>query len=270
MRHCEGWWEGGNAVHKKGWNCVLKYILFDTTCFESADDREQTEKDLCFFMESLTQRNQSYLSRRPNTPRIYKSGVVWEKPKQLDGDVDEIRILKDALGRAAKNSDVKNVLDKISMILGGEHFCDIGVILELGKIDCDGLACWRAAELRQAGITAKPMMTSRKRTGGGITYHAIVRWPPFGDALGGNPNEDTDEDPSLLLGMAQPQRAMERNEEIRKNKERFDFIRRCQARGVQPFAANYNSVLEDVLGYRRQPTPSYDQLVAQLLDGRNR
>lgn len=228
---------------------MLRFVLFETTAFSEGDDRNQTESDLCWLLEGLTQRNQDYLRQRPNTVRIYKSGVVWEKPKQFDGECAEVKTLRDALGRAAKQKDVKIILDKVDSILSGEHFCDIGVILELKAIDCDGLACWRAAELRQMGIPARPMMTSRKRPDGGTTYHAIVRWPPFGDELGGNQFEESDEDPSLLLGMAQPQRKAERDEEIRKNIERCDYIRRCRARGIMP-GGNYNNALEDVLGLR--------------------
>jgi hypothetical protein len=225
---------------------MLRHIWVETTCFDSQDDREQTEKDLCWFMEALTQRNQDYLRQRPDTPRLYKSGVVWEKPKQAGGS-REAAILREALGSAAQKRDISIVLERIDDVLGGEHFCDIGVILELGTIDCDGLACWRAAELRQAGIKARPMMTSRKRIGGGTTYHAIVRWPPFGDAVSGNPYEESDEDPSLLLGMSQPDRAAERAEEIRKNIERCDYIKRSRTRGYVP-GFDYQAALEGLFG----------------------
>lgn len=230
---------------------MLRHIWVETTCFDSEDDRVETERDLVWFMEALTQRNQDYLRQRPDTPRLYKSGVVWEKPKNSAGS-REAAILREALGSAAKKRDISIVLDKIDDVLGGEHFCDIGVILELGAIDCDGLACWRAAELRQAGIRARPAMTMRKRIGGGTTYHAIVRWPPFGDALGGNPHEESDEDPSLLLGMAQPDRAAERKEEIRKNAERCDYIRRSRQRGYVP-GFDYQAALEGLFGSYLHP-----------------
>jgi hypothetical protein len=236
---------------------MLRHIWVETTAFESEDLREKTEEDLCFFMEALTFRNQHYLRQRPDTPRLYKSGVVWEKPRQAAGSV-EAEILREALGSAAKKKDIRIVLDKIDDVLGGEHFCDIGVILELGKIDCDGLACWRAAELRQAGIKARPMMTSRKRIGGGTTYHAIVRWPAFGDAISGNPYEESDEDPSLLLGMSQPDRAAERQEEIRKNVERCDYIRRSRQQGYVP-GFDYQAALEGLFGHVPQ-TSSMPQM----------
>lgn len=245
---------------------MLRTILIDATYFDDEDDRERTELDLCWVLEALTQRNQSYLSRRPNTPRLYKSGVVWEAPKQFEGDCFEAKTLRDALGPVAKrNKDVKAVLDKVQMVFGGEHFCDIGVILELGAIDCDGLACFRAAELRQAGIPARPMMTSRPRLGGGVTYHALVRWPPFGDTLGGNPYEESDEDPSLLLGMSQPKRKADRDEEIRKNIERCQVIQRRKQALSQP--VDLNAALEDVLGLRRYASQPDMAAIERLLNG---
>jgi len=207
--------------------------------FSGADDTEQTRKDLMWFLEALTQRNQDYLRQRPNTPRLYKSGVRYAVPKQFDGECEEVSVLKRALGKAARERDVRRVLEKVQAVFGGEHFCDIGVILELGEIDCDGLACFRAAELRQMGIQARPYMTSRERLGGGTTYHALVLWPPFG-----NVNYVTSEDPSLLLGMGGSERAADRAEEIRKNKERCDIIRKY---GVK---RNVAAQMEEALGLR--------------------
>lgn len=218
---------------------MLRDIHVETTMFAGADDPRQTEKDLCWWLEALTQRNQDYLKQRPDTVRLYKSGVVWEAPKQFDGDCEEVMVLKRALGKeAARSRDVRKVLEKIQRVFGGEHFCDIGVILELGKIDCDGLACWRAAELRQAGIPAQAFMTSRKRLGGGTTYHALVRWPPLAEPWW------TSEDPSLLLGMSQPQRQADREEEKRKNLERCDYLRTKRATPSP-------DLLEEVLGLKR-------------------
>lgn len=247
---------------------ALRHVWVETTMFDHEDDRKETETDIMWLLEALCQRNQDYLRQRPNTPRLYKSGVVWKRPAQFNGDIEEVVTLKKALGLAANRGDVRQVLRKIQDVLGGEHFCDIGVILENGGIDCDGLACWRVAELRQAGIPAHPMMTSRERPDGseGVIYHAIVRWPPFGDHISGNPYEETDEDPSLLLGMSQPQRKLERDEEIRKNLERIDYIRRCKQRGIRPGAAvNLQTALEDVLGLRRNMSPVLEQQLEQLL-----
>jgi hypothetical protein len=88
---------------------------------------------------------------------------------------------------------------------------------------CDNVATWRAAELRQNGIAASPFITWRKRADGGMTYHVLVRWP-----------DNTLEDPSLLLGMSQPERAADRQEEIRKNNERIQMVKDAAARKPLP------------------------------------
>lgn len=231
---------------------MLRDIHVETTMFDRDDDVHQTRKDLLFWLEALTQRNQDFLLQRPNTPRLYKSGVKYERPQQMiTGEIDEVRILRQALGKNASKSDVQAVLAKIQRVLGGEHFCDVGVILERGGIDCDGLACWRAAELRQAGIQARPFMTHRTNLLGGTTYHALVLWPPMKGVaeVNGIPKE-TSEDPSLLLGMGGPARAADRAEEIRKNAERCDILRGKQGfKNVAP--VELEAALDDVLGLRR-------------------
>lgn len=226
---------------------MLRFILVDTTMFAPGDNTEQTEKDICWWLEALTQRNLDYLAQRPETPRLYKSGVRYEAPKQFNGECEEVKVLKDALGSAAKKPHVAEKLDLVQQVFGGERFCDIGRILEMGAIDCDGLACWRAAELRHKGIAAKPFMTKRRRLDGGMTYHALVLWPPFGSV-----NYTTTEDPSLLLGMGGPNRAGDRAEEIRKNKERLDILRRTRGRSLpQDDFASVEAELSDILGLRR-------------------
>lgn len=220
---------------------MLRYVLFDTTCFGSGDSVEETELDLCWMLEALTQRNHDYLRRRRGTPRLYKSGVCYKLPNQYSGDCEEVRLLRTALGRSARQRDVSRVLEKVQEVLGGEVFRDIGRILENGGGDCDNLACWRAAELRLHGIAAQAYMTKRESFGGGVVYHALVRWPPFGTET-----KWTDEDPSLLLGMGGEKRAAQRAEEIRKNIERCDILKKY---GPAPVAAS----IEDVLGLRRAP-----------------
>ncbi len=232
----------------------LRHIHVETTMFENEDIVNETQRDLCWWLEALTQRNQSYLKARPNTPPLYRSGVVYERPNQTRGDVTEVRLLREALGRKANRADLAQVLDLVQQVLGGEHFCDIGVILERGAIDCDGLACWRAAELRQLGVRAVPWMTHRKANGGTI-YHALVRWPPFASI----PYE-TSEDPSLLLGMGGEARAADRRKEIEKNVERCEILAGAPAGSfsqLSPFAAPppeavqpFDQALADVLGFR--------------------
>jgi hypothetical protein len=220
---------------------MLRYILVDTTMFGPGDDVEQTQKDLCWWMEALTQRNQDYLAQRPSTPRLYKSGVRYTTPMQFAGECEEVKALRDVLGGDAKK--VEGTLSRLQQVFGGERFRDIGRIIENGGGDCDNLACWRAAELRQAGIKAKPFMTKRRRPDGGVTYHALVLWPPFGDVA-----YETTEDPSLLLGMGGPARKADRDEEIRKNQERCDILR---ARKNKPNTDDVIKELEALFGSYR-------------------
>lgn len=234
---------------------MLRYILFDTTLFGSGEpDIEETRTDLMWIMEALTQRNQNYLKQRPNTPPLYKSGVVYKLPAQFDGECPEVTTLKKVLGKTASQTDVAAVLDDMQNVFGGERFRDIGRIIENGGGDCDNLACWRVAELRQQGIAAKPYMTNRERSDGGTTYHALVQWPPFA-----NVPYPTSEDPSLMLGMSQPKRAADRQEEIRKNTERMQLIRQYGVAPVasvpamsQSYVSDYDmeNTLQDVLGLR--------------------
>lgn len=209
---------------------MLRFILHDLTLFGDGDDVERARKALCWFMEALVQRNIDYLKVNPGTPRLYRSGVKYQVPMQFDGDCEEVKILREALGSAAKTSRVAGVLDLVQAVLGGERFRDIGRIIENGGGDCDNLATWRVAELRQQGIQARPFMTHRQRLDGGTTYHALVLWPPINE-LGrvGNMAPDhlwTSEDPSLLLGMGGAERAADRDEEVRKNKERCELLSR--------------------------------------------
>ena len=237
---------------------MLRFILFDTSLFDTVDTKESlddTRTDLMWCQEALAILNQNYLKRHPETPPLYKSGVVYKLPAQFDGDPVELSTLKNALGSKANQADVASVLDTISNVFGGERFRDIGRILENGGGDCDNLANWRVAELRQAGIAAKPYMTNRARSDGGTTYHALVQWPPFA-----NVPYPTSEDPSLLLGMSQPQRAADRDEEIRKNQERCALIKKY---GIKPVSAapqqspsfvsdlqmaNFDDALQGILG----------------------
>lgn len=232
---------------------MLRFVLYDLTLFGSGEDLEQARVDLLWMLECLVQRNQDYLRQHPNTPPLYKSGVRYQLPAQFNGDCEEVAILRKALGAAARKRDVSRVLDLVQEILGGERFRDIGRVLENGGGDCDNFCAWRVAELRQAGIPARPHITWRNRMTGGTTYHALLVWPPMRvDDLGSD--YWTTEDPSLLLGMSQPDRAADRAEEIRKNAERCQMLQML----------GHGTVAEDVLGLRRGAWSEGDSIVAQI------
>lgn len=160
---------------------ALRHILFDLDLFPNESERESSQDKILALLQALTYLNQLYLRDHPETPPIYKSGITYKLPEQFSGDG-----------------------------FGGEHFRDIPRILENGGGDCDNVASWRAAELREMGINARPYITWRKRADGGTTYHVIVLWPDGGS-----------EDPSLLLGMGGADRADQRAEEVRKLDERL-------------------------------------------------
>ena len=181
---------------------MLPTILYELTLFSPGDDREEAEVDLTWFLEALTQRDQDYLRQRPETPLLYKSGVVYERPAQFGGECEETSVLRRELGLRAHKPGVAKVLKKVQEVFGGERFRDVGVLVGRGKGDCDNIASWRAAELRQAGVKANPRIKGRKRPGGGTTYHVDVMWP-----------DDSSEDPCLLLGMGGADRAEDRVKE---------------------------------------------------------
>lgn len=190
---------------------MLRHVLFDLHLFDNEAERESSQKGLLWLLEGLTQWNQLYLRNHPETPTLYKSGVKYGIPEQFKtGDVEQIEILKSVIDRKKlKDKKVKAALEDIRNMIGGEKFRDIPRIIEAGIVDCDNLACWRTAELRESGIAAMPYITWRKRLDGGMTYHALVLWPDGGT-----------EDPSLLLGMGGAKREADRQIEREKLAER--------------------------------------------------
>lgn len=172
-------------------------------------NREESEDDILWLLEVVTQRNVDYLYKHPQTPKLYDSGVVYALPDQMTSQMSE-RTLKEVraylLARGASEDSADHA---VAVLEGIEVFRDVPAVLKLGRVDCDNLASFRSAELRLAGIKAAPYITWRE-TSGGTIYHALVRWP-----------DGTSEDPSLLLGLGGAERESERAEERRKNVERY-------------------------------------------------
>ena len=216
---------------------MLRFVLFDLSLFANGTSQAEGRKDLGWLLEALTQRDQAYLKDHPNTPLLYKSGVVYERPAQFGGECEEVVALKQALGSRAKEPKLAEILDLIQQVLGGERFRDIGRIIEKGAADCDNVATWRAAELRQAGIKASPYITWKRRLDGGSTYHVLVRWP-----------DNTLEDPSLLLGMGGESRAKDRQEEIRKNAERVQKALAAAKHPKGSAPSELQAALDEVVG----------------------
>jgi len=199
---------------------MLRHVLFDMNLFDGEDERENSQKRILWLLEALTCCNQLWLKQHPETPLIYNSGIKYKVPAQFErDDSPEISTIRAFL---MKNSAPRDVMSAFKMVDqacgGGEVFREIPRIIENGGGDCDNVASWRAAELRQHGIQASPYITWRRRADGGMTYHVVVRWP-----------DGSSEDPSLLLGMGGEDRAADRAEEERKLHERRDnFIEGLQ------------------------------------------
>lgn len=109
--------------------------------------------------------------------------------------------------------------------------------------NCDNVAAWRVAELRELGIEAKPYITWRRRKDGGMTYHVIVLWP-----------DGSSEDPSLLLGMGGEGRTPDREQEEAKLAERSaDLVHGLltRRRGAPPLTVTSTSPEEHLDGLPR-------------------
>lgn len=80
-----------------------------------------------------------------------------------------------------------------------EEFAAIPVVLARKWGDCDDLAPWRVAELREQGERADIRLSWKKRSNGSRLYHVTVR---RGDGkIQRDGSVGTIEDPSALLGM---------------------------------------------------------------------
>lgn len=201
---------------------MLRNVLFDMKLFDGEDDRENSQKRILWLLEALTRCNQLYLRNNPNTPLLYKSGVTYKLPEQFErNNMPEAVLARNWLSKANAPSNVRDAFENLAEQCGsGEHFRDIPRVIENGGGDCDNVAAWRAAELREKGFDVSPYITWRKRPDGGTTYHVIVRWN----------NDGSSEDPSLLLGMGGAEKAQERAEEQEKCAERIaDFANALNA-----------------------------------------
>ena len=105
------------------------------------------------------------LAAKGRIPFLYESGVRYKAEPEGQEDWLDVLAALDAY-KAEKN--------------GGP----------VATIDCEDLACWRAAELQAQGIAAHPVFVWRKMQNGSHLYHIVVRWP-----------DGRLEDPSRRLGM---------------------------------------------------------------------
>jgi len=197
---------------------MLRHILFDVALFPDESERASSQKRVLWLLEALTRCNQLYLREHPETPLIYQSGIKYIVPEQFEkAKLPQVAKVREYLNKKAP-ADIVEAFDSMAEMVGsGEHFRDIPRIIENGGGDCDNVASWRCAELREKlRIPAKPYITWRKRPDGGTTYHVVTAYP-----------DGTIEDPSRLLGMQPgPEGDIARAEEERKLGERLgDLLR---------------------------------------------
>jgi len=195
---------------------MLRHVLFDLSLFTDESERANSQKRVLILLNALTWCDQLWLRAHPETPLIYEAPVEYKVPQQFEkAYLPEVEKVRNWMAKKGAPDDVQNAFKEMADQLGGgECFREIPRIIENGGGDCDNVACWRAAELRELGIMATPYITWRKRPDGGTTYHVIVRWP-----------DGTSEDPSLLLGMGGAALEPARQEEEQKLAERTaDFV----------------------------------------------
>jgi hypothetical protein len=91
--------------------------------------------------------------------------------------------------RYAREREWIFVRSGVMRAVGREDWIDAVEALRIGKADCEDLACWRAAELRNLGMPARVVFSVRRRPKGRL-FHIVVE---RGDGQL--------EDPSRALGM---------------------------------------------------------------------
>lgn len=116
-------------------------------------DRKVSQKILLWFLEALVQANRIEL-RKVRLPPLYRAGVRYVREQ------------------------------------GTENWQDCIKVFNRGYGDCEDLACWRVAELRNQGKKAQPYIRWRVNPENGmLIYHVMVMRP------------NGIEDPSKRLGM---------------------------------------------------------------------
>lgn len=223
-------------------------IVLKTKLFRGDWDQARSQYAILWFMEAMCRVNQSHIRQMKHLakegkakpyPRVYKSGVHYERER------------------------------------GTEEWLDIPTILEGGSYpgefpgpwdDCEGLACWRVAELRElnwhwvyphrlsdgrvvmdhldcsfspppgahkvkGGIKAKPFAKFKQRDDGSYAYHALLLLP-----------DGRLEDPSLTMGMTWEREFHDR-----------DIARKYQT-GELPIQVRYAAIPDVVVVDPKSPT----------------
>jgi len=189
---------------------TMQPIVFKVALFEADDDQARSQYSLLWMMEALVRIDQSHLRQMRHLyqdgkvnspyPPLYRAGVHYERERGTEEWLDIPHVLEAASGKPAYPPGAWG--------------------------DCEDLAAWRTAELRElpwhlegmgldgepmvadprfmafyrkyggrfrripGGIKAKPFAKWRRRPDGSYAYHALTLLP-----------DGRLEDPSLVLGM---------------------------------------------------------------------
>ncbi len=192
-----------------------------TLPFATKDERTHSEHVLKWLLGTVCQLNYLYLTRHPETPLLYNSGVRYTPPDQSSAppvDAGKLRQIFSILQSMGQKPEIGQMVGRL--VRGAEVFLDIPNLYQRKRGDCNELVPVRVAELWRAGIAASPLLVKPlPNSQGGLTYHVVVTYLEDGSY----------EDPSLILGMGGKSRTAERKEEIRKNRERLgNYISEAQ------------------------------------------
>lgn len=157
----------------------MNEILFQLGIFTPMLDRAASERILRAALDLLLVADVEYLRAHPETPRIYKSGVRYQREPL----VTEIKQM------------YPQCISPCQAPIHPETWQAIPYCLKSREADCEDLASWAAAErIVRDGIAANTAFSWREVQGplGPMSvYHIFVRLP-----------NGTVEDPSLKLGMS--------------------------------------------------------------------
>ena len=144
----------------------MRPIIFNLRMFDIRGDEADylySQECLQWLLEALVNCNRAYLRRYPQCPSLYASGVRYARER------------------------------------GTEDWSGIRCMLKTMRGDCEDLASWRVAELRErTGEPARPYLKFR-RVNGFWHYHIqVMRYEKVGGVW--LPKREI-EDPSRILGM---------------------------------------------------------------------
>lgn len=152
----------------------MQEVLFKLGLFSDETDRLSSERILRALLDALLVADIEYLRHHPTTPRIYQSGVRYER-EPLPKEIERL---------------YPQCVSPCKAPVHPEEWKSIPFCIEDGFADCEDLASWCCAErIVFDGIAAKTQFSFRTM-GNLLIYHIFVVLP-----------DGTIEDPSVRLGM---------------------------------------------------------------------